>query len=98
MFEALDISRTSMTTHQTWLDAISDNIANINTIRSMDQEAFQARYVIAQAIENGSTGAGVAVAGIDLSALRAGSSTRPTTPWPTSRAWSACPTSTWANR
>lgn len=68
MFEALDICRTSMNVHQTWLDAVSDNIANVNTIRPMDDEAFRARYVVAQALENGSTGAGVAVAGIDLSA------------------------------
>jgi flagellar basal-body rod protein FlgC len=67
MFDALGICGTSMNVHQTWMDAISDNIANINTIRPTSQEAFRARYVLAQAIENGSTGAGVAVAGIDLS-------------------------------
>lgn len=66
MFEALGICGTSMNVHQTWLDAISDNIANINTVRSTDQPAFQARYVVARSLENGSTGAGVSVAGIDL--------------------------------
>jgi flagellar basal-body rod protein FlgC len=28
-----------------WLDAISDNIANINTVRAPDQEPFRARMV-----------------------------------------------------
>jgi flagellar basal-body rod protein FlgC len=66
MFDALNISGTGMTVHQTWMDAISDNIANINTVKPTSGPAFQARYVVAQSIENGSTGAGVAVAGIAL--------------------------------
>ncbi len=67
MFEALGISGTSMNVHQTWMDAISDNIANINTVRPMNQEAFQARYVLAQAIEDGGTGSGVGVSSIEFS-------------------------------
>jgi flagellar basal-body rod protein FlgC len=66
MFEALGISGTAMTVHQTWMDAISDNIANVNTVRPTDQAAFQARYVVATSVEDGSTGAGVAVAGVQL--------------------------------
>lgn len=67
MFAALGISGSGMLVHRTWMDAISDNIANVNTVRATDEEAFRARYVIAQALENGSTGAGVAVGGIELS-------------------------------
>lgn len=67
MFEALGISGSGMLVHKSWMDAISDNVANVNTVRSTDEAAFQARYVIAQAIENGGTGAGVGVAGIQLS-------------------------------
>ena len=66
MFEALGIIGSGMHVHQTWMDAISDNIANVNTVRPADQPAFQARYVEAQSVENGGTGAGVAVAGIKL--------------------------------
>ncbi|MDQ1287671.1 MAG: flagellar basal-body rod protein FlgC [Actinomycetota bacterium] len=66
MFEALGISGSGLTVHQKWLDAISDNIANINTVRPTNEAAFQARYVVAAALENGGTGAGVAVAGIKL--------------------------------
>jgi flagellar basal-body rod protein FlgC len=66
MFESLDVSGSGMDVHQTWMDAISDNIANINTVRPTSDSAFQARYVVAQSIENGSTGAGVQVGGIEL--------------------------------
>jgi len=66
MFEALGVSGSGMQVHKAWMDAISDNIANINTVRSTSDSAFQARYVIADAVENRSTGAGVAVGGIAL--------------------------------
>ena len=66
MFEALKIVNSGMQLHQAWMDAISDNVANINTVRPTTQSAFQARYVIAQAAENGGTGAGVQITGTGL--------------------------------
>ena len=66
MFESLNISGSGMSVHQTWMDAISDNIANVNTVRPTSESAFQARFVVAQAQENGGVGAGVGVAGIEL--------------------------------
>jgi flagellar basal-body rod protein FlgC len=66
MFEALGISGSGMYVHQAWMDAISDNIANVNTVRPGNQAAFQARYVIAAPVENGGTGAGVTKAGVAL--------------------------------
>lgn len=66
MFDALSVIGSSMHVHQTWMDALSDNIANVNTVRRTADPAFQARYVVAQSVENGSTGAGVAVAGVAL--------------------------------
>jgi flagellar basal-body rod protein FlgC len=44
-FDAIGIAGTALTTHRKWLDAISDNMANLNTVRSTDEAAFQARYV-----------------------------------------------------
>ncbi len=67
MFEALSVSASGMQVHQTWIDAISDNVANVSTVRRTSQTAFQSRYVVAQALENGGTGSGVAVSGIALS-------------------------------
>lgn len=66
MFDALKVINSGMQLHQTWMDALSDNIANINTVRPTNQPAFQARYVLAQAVENGGTGAGVRIGGISL--------------------------------
>lgn len=53
--DAIGIAGTALTVHRKWLDAVSDNIANVNTVRPTDEAAFQARYVIAQAGE-GTTG------------------------------------------
>jgi flagellar basal-body rod protein FlgC len=61
-FDMLGIARSSLTTHQTWLDALSFNIANANTVRSTDQEAFRAQFVMAEAEDAG----GVRVSGIAL--------------------------------
>ena len=47
-FDAIGIASTGLTVHRKWLDAISDNIANVNTVKSMDDTAFQARYVEVQ--------------------------------------------------
>ena len=66
MFESLGISGSGMRVHRTWMDAISDNIANVNTVKSTSEEPFKARYVVAQAIENGGVGGGVQVAGVEL--------------------------------
>ena len=66
MFDALSISGTGMGVHQKWMDALSDNIANINTARPTSESAFRARWVVAQSIEDGGTGRGVEVAGIEL--------------------------------
>jgi flagellar basal-body rod protein FlgC len=50
-FDAIGIAGTALTVHRKWLDAISDNIANVNTVRPTSEAAFQARYVVAQAGE-----------------------------------------------
>ncbi|WIE80691.1 flagellar basal body rod C-terminal domain-containing protein [Curtobacterium sp. MCSS17_016] len=47
-FDAIGIASTGLTVHRKWLDAVSDNIANANTVTSMDDTAFQARYVEVQ--------------------------------------------------
>ncbi|WP_431278787.1 flagellar basal body rod protein FlgC [Leifsonia poae] len=58
-FDAIGIAGTGLTLHRKWLDAISDNMANINTAKPTDGAAFQARYVVAQEGE-GVSGAYVA--------------------------------------
>lgn len=50
-FDAIGIAGTGMTVHRKWLDAIADNIANVNTVRRTNEAAFQARYVEIEAAD-----------------------------------------------
>jgi flagellar basal-body rod protein FlgC len=59
-FDAIGIAGTGLTLHRKWLDAISDNLANINTAKPTSGPAFQARYIEAQ---EGQGVTGVYVAG-----------------------------------
>jgi flagellar basal-body rod protein FlgC len=62
VFDGIDISGSGLSVHRRWMDAVSDNIANINTVSSTDGEAFKERMVVAQAVEYGSGEGGVRVA------------------------------------
>jgi flagellar basal-body rod protein FlgC len=62
IFNALGVSGTGVTVYRKWLDAVSDNIANIDTVKRTSENAFQARYVIAQESQSG----GAEVGGIAL--------------------------------
>jgi flagellar basal-body rod protein FlgC len=44
-FDTLGIANSALGAHQVWLDAIADNIANVNTITPTSENAFQATYV-----------------------------------------------------
>jgi len=67
MFDALGVTASGMHVHKVWMDAISDNVANANTVRRTSERAFQTRYVVALSVENGGTGGGVQVGSIQLS-------------------------------
>jgi flagellar basal-body rod protein FlgC len=62
-FDALSMADSALGAHQTWLDALADNIANVNTYEPMTSSAFQAQYPIFQARPGG----GVEVSGIATS-------------------------------
>lgn len=49
--DAIGIAGSALTVHRKWLDAVSDNMANVNTVTGTDGDAFQARYVIAREAE-----------------------------------------------
>jgi flagellar basal-body rod protein FlgC len=67
-FASLGTPASGMRTYQTWVDAVSDNVANINTIGPADSEAFRERFVVAQSATGGPEGAnaGVFVAGVQF--------------------------------
>ena len=62
-FNAIGVAGTGVTVYRKWLDAVSDNIANIDNVSRTSDKAFQARYVIAQAAQDGN---GAEVGGIAL--------------------------------
>jgi flagellar basal-body rod protein FlgC len=62
-FNAIGIAGSGVTVYRKWLDAVSDNIANIDNVSRTSENAFQARYVVAQEAQDGS---GAQVGGIAL--------------------------------
>ncbi len=66
MFDAMSISGSGVGVYRKWLDAVSDNISNVNTARRTNEEAFRARYIVAQAVDYGSGRGGAQVAGVEF--------------------------------
>jgi flagellar basal-body rod protein FlgC len=68
IFGAIGAAGSGMTVARKWIDAVSDNLANMNTATRTDEAAFQQRYVIAEAKEYGAdydaSSGGVEIAGI----------------------------------
>jgi flagellar basal-body rod protein FlgC len=62
-FDMIGIAGSALTVHRKWLDAVSDNLANMNNASATSGPAFQARYVEAT---EGSEGTGVYVKGTQL--------------------------------
>ena len=62
-FDVLRISGSGLSANRKWMDAVSDNLANINTATPTDQAAFQERMIVVQAADYGSGQGGVQVAG-----------------------------------
>ena len=60
-FNAIGTAATGVTVYRKWLDAVSDNIANIDNVTRTSENAFQARYVVAQEAQDGN---GAQVGGI----------------------------------
>jgi flagellar basal-body rod protein FlgC len=66
-FGSLNVSGSALRVFRTWMDAVSDNVANAETVKRTSETAFQARYVEATALEgNNGLGTGVAVKSIQL--------------------------------
>ena len=53
IFGALGISNSGLHVFRKWLDTISDNLSNLNTVRPTSEAAYQARYLQTTADPNG---------------------------------------------
>ncbi len=62
MFNAIGTAATGLNVYQTWIDALGNNLANINDESPTSGRAFQATFVQAQALPAGSNGIGGGVA------------------------------------
>jgi flagellar basal-body rod protein FlgC len=63
IFNAIGVAGTGVTVYRKWLDAVSDNIANVNNVSRTSENAFQAKYVVAQEAADGN---GAQVGGVAL--------------------------------
>ena len=71
LFPTFQTASSGLGVFRTWMDAVSDNMANLDTVRPTSGPAFQARFVVAQAVGSGQeamTGgaAGAQVTGISF--------------------------------
>ena len=71
MFPVFDIAGSALTTHRIWMNAIADNMANINTVTKTSQPAYQERYIVAQELPGRpgdpvGVGGGVEAASVEL--------------------------------
>ncbi|MGY1843055.1 MULTISPECIES: flagellar basal body rod protein FlgC [unclassified Modestobacter] len=66
VFDTLRIGGSSLFVHRKWMDAVADNMANINTVRPAGEDAFQERMIVAEAVQYGSGEGGVRVARTEL--------------------------------
>ncbi len=66
LFAALRIAGTGVALFRKTLDAVSDNISNINDVKPTSAKAFQARYVVAQSTDYASGEGGVEVSKVEL--------------------------------
>lgn len=51
MFSAFAVATSGMGAYKTWLNAVADNVANINNVSRTDEPAFQERFVEVRAAE-----------------------------------------------
>jgi flagellar basal-body rod protein FlgC len=50
VFPIFQTANSALHTNRVWMDAVADNLANINTIRPYNQPAFQGRFIVATAV------------------------------------------------
>ena len=63
IFDTLGISASGLMVNRKWMDAVSDNMSNLNTVNPYNQAPFKERLVVAQAVDYGSGDGGVRVTG-----------------------------------
>jgi flagellar basal-body rod protein FlgC len=63
MFNSIGIAQSGIGTYKAWIDAISDNVANVSTTRRTSEAAYQERSI---AVQSDPDGNGVRVSGVQF--------------------------------
>jgi len=67
VFSTLGVATSGMGVYKTWLNAVADNVANIDNVVRTSEPAFQERFVVVEPIADESgTGGGARVAGAEF--------------------------------
>lgn len=67
VFSTLGVATSGMGVYKTWLNAVADNVANIDNVVRTTEPAFQERFVVVEPIvDDTGTGSGARVAGADF--------------------------------
>jgi flagellar basal-body rod protein FlgC len=69
VFDAIGTAGTGLQTYHTWLDAIANNIANMNDTATSNGQVFREEFVQVGAIGGGPDGTG---AGVEVTSVKAG--------------------------
>lgn len=72
LFPSFHTAGSGLTVFRTWMDAVSDNMANLDTVRPTSQAAFQARFVVADAAGGGQEAVTGAAAGARVTGITFG--------------------------
>ncbi len=73
LFPVFQTAGSGLHANRIWMDAVADNIANVNTIRPYDQAAFQTRWVQVQSVRGDSNDPVGVGGGVQVVAARFGS-------------------------
>ena len=67
VFSTLGVATSGMGVYKTWLNAVADNVANIDNVVRTSEPAFQERFVVVEPIaDERGTGGGARVAGAEF--------------------------------
>ena len=72
LFPTFQTASSGLGVFRTWIDAVSDNMANLDTVRPTSGPAYQARFVVAQPIGTGQEAITGAPAGAQVTGISFG--------------------------
>ncbi len=72
LFPTFQTASSGLGVFRTWMDAVSDNMANLDTVRPTSGPAYQARFVVAQPIGTGQEAVTGAPAGAQVTGISFG--------------------------